>query len=252
MTASRATNTSRRALRSTRRTLATEVSSSELSEEAIDASASVSPPRTLPYALYTSLILARAPLLTKTPTPLESSYYAYQSRIQRALSTPFPSEFYFKKGTLLERRFLAEERVREQAAFGEGFDGEEGAEKLEDVPSEEDEVNFLSREHEADRKGDVKDLNRQGERNLYLLVKSKEGGSWRFPVWNAGLEQPLHKVRCPRSNIHQVSHSYTDPTILAFVEHSRGSGTELRARHEHLDGSTAPNRRGQRISGVCL
>jgi len=152
-------------------------------------------PRALTYTLFTSLILARAPLLTPTPTPLESAYYNYQARIHRALSTPFPSEFYFKKGTLLERRFQAEERVRERAAFGEGFEGEEGAERLEDVPSEEDEVHPLPREHESDRIGDVKDLNRQGERNLYLLVQSKEDKSWRFPFWTAGLEQPLHKVR---------------------------------------------------------
>lgn len=151
-------------------------------------------PRTLPYTLFTSLILARAPLLTPTPTSFESAYHSYQARIHRTLSTPFPSEFYFKKGTLLERRFLAEERVRERAAFGDGFDGEEGAERLEDVPREEDDVHPLPREHESDRTGDVKDLNRQGERNLYLLVQSKEDKSWRFPFWTAGLEQALHKV----------------------------------------------------------
>lgn len=151
-------------------------------------------PRALPYRLFTSLILARAPLLTPTPTPFESAYYNYQARIHRALSTPFPSEFYFKKGTLLERRFLAEERIREHAAFGDGFEGEKGAERLEDVPNEEDEIRPLPREHESDRTGDVKDLNRQGERNLYLLVQSKEGKTWRFPFWAAGLGLPLHKV----------------------------------------------------------
>lgn len=181
-----------------RRTFATGVSSSDTIEAPADLSPSAllsPPPRELSYPLFASLILARAPLLTKAPTSFEGAYYAYQARIQRTLSSPFPSEFYFKKGTLLERRFLAEERVREQAAFGEGFEGEEGAEKLEDVPSDEDEVKLLPREHEADRIGDVKNLNRQGERNLYLLVKSKDENSWHFPLWSAGLEQPLHKVR---------------------------------------------------------
>ncbi|KAF8310206.1 hypothetical protein DL93DRAFT_2084794 [Clavulina sp. PMI_390] len=185
-----------------RRTLATQVplpsasSPSALEEDtASTPGASPDTPRTLPYLLQTSLILARAPLLTPTPTPLEQTYHDYHARLQRTLATPFPTEFYFKKGTLLERRFQAEERLREQAAFGEGFDGEEGAERLEDVPSEEDDVTLLSRENEADRKGDVTSLDRKGERSLYLLVKPKGGKdkSWTFPMWNAGLEQPLHK-----------------------------------------------------------
>lgn len=184
--------------RTLRRGLATEATleshSDVSSEPPLD-----SAPRTLPYKLYTSLILARSPFLTPTPTPLESAYYAYQSRIQRALSTPFPSEFYFKKGSLLERRFLAEERARDAQAFGEEFEPEEGAERVEDVPSEEDDIKILPRETEADRKGDVKDLNRMGDRTLYLLVKANEPGTatgqgWRFPYWEAGVTQPLHKV----------------------------------------------------------
>jgi large subunit ribosomal protein L46 len=192
--ASRATVSRQRIPRPLRRTLATEANLGVSPEEISQPSTEPYTPRALPYKLFTSLVLARAPLLTPTPTPFESAYYSYQARIHRALSTPFPSEFYFKKGTLLERRFLAEERIRERAAFGDGFDGEEGAERLEDVPSEEDEIRPLPREHESDRTGDVKNLNRQGERNLYLLVQSKEGKSWRFPFWTAGLGQPLHKV----------------------------------------------------------
>ena len=184
--------------RSQRRGLATETSA-EVDPDSIPEFVPDSPARTLPYKLYTSLILARSPFLTPTPTPLESTYYAYQSRIQRAITTPFPSEFYFKKGSLLERRFLAEERLREAEAFGEGFEPEEGAEKLEDVPSEEDDIRVLARETEADQKGDLQDLNRKGDRTLYLLVKASRPGkgsehAWRFPYWETGLMQPLHKV----------------------------------------------------------
>lgn len=145
--------------------------------------------------LQTSVILTRSPTLSHTPTPFESAYYAYQARLARTLSSPFPSEFYFKKGSLLERKFNAEERAREAATFGEDFGGLEGEERVEDVPSEEDEVVVLPRESEADRTGDVKSLNRRGERNLYLLVKDTASGEWRFPQGDANLEQPLHDVR---------------------------------------------------------
>ena len=155
---------------------------------------------TLPFALQTSLVVARAPLLTTLPTTFESEYYEYQSRLHRALSQPFPANFYFKKGTLLERRFNAEERAREMAAFGEGFGAAvEGDERLEDIPSDEEAVTFLPRETEADRSNNFKSLNRRGERTLYLLVKPLKSkaasGAWEFPTWEVGSTQPLHTVR---------------------------------------------------------
>lgn len=146
----------------------------------------------LPYTLRTAVILTRAPLLTREPTSFEAAYYAYQTRLTRALSEPFPSDFYFKKGTLLERRFKAEERVREAETFGEGFESDEGEEKVEDVPSEEDEVKVLPRLSDADRTGDLKSLNRYGDRSLYLLVKNVQSETWYFPHWSVGLSQPLH------------------------------------------------------------
>ncbi len=153
---------------------------------------------TLPFILQTSLVVARTPLLTSLPTTFESEYYEYQSRLHRALSQPFPADFYFKKGTLLERRFNAEERVRERAAFGEGFGATvEGDERLEDIPSDEEAVSFLPRETEADRSNNFKSLNRRGERTLYLLVKpfKSKAASWEFPTWEVGTTQPLHTVR---------------------------------------------------------
>src|SRR6266849_3783603 len=52
--------------------------------------------------LHTAVILNRSPILTRTPTSFERAYYAYQARIQRALHNPFPHDFYFKPGSLLE------------------------------------------------------------------------------------------------------------------------------------------------------
>ncbi|KAF8337632.1 39S mitochondrial ribosomal protein L46-domain-containing protein [Cantharellus anzutake] len=144
----------------------------------------------LPFTLQATIVLARAPLLTASPKKFESEYYAYQARLHRALSQPFPADFYFKKGSLLERRFNAEERAREQVTFGDGFGI---STKLDDIPSDEEALRLQPRETDADKTNNVRDLNRQGERTLYLLVKSsKASGTWEFPTWEAGTTQPLH------------------------------------------------------------
>lgn len=150
---------------------------------------------TPPGPIITSVLLNRSPILTAPPTPFEQAYHSYQARIARALSNPFPREFYFKKGAIAERQFLLEESEREREAFGEGF----GKAQLEDLEEDKtgavgqtEDVVALPREHESDRTGDVKNLNRKGDRNLYLLVHSPEG--WRLPQGPAERGAALHTV----------------------------------------------------------
>lgn len=155
------------------------------------------------HILHTAVILNRSPLITRTPTALEKSYYAYQSRIQRSLHSPFPDEFYFKAGSLLEGKFATEERQREREAFGAGRRSESdeaaiaASKEVMEVLGEEEAVKPMSRVHEADTKGDVKSLDRKGERNLYLLVRAKDAGGkevWRFPQGDVQTGELLHDV----------------------------------------------------------
>ncbi|KAJ7771799.1 39S mitochondrial ribosomal protein L46-domain-containing protein [Mycena metata] len=93
------------------------------------AAASPSPPpphtpnKSSKPVLYTSVILNRSPILTPSPTTFERAFYAYQQRMRRALHNPFPSEFYFKQGSLLEAHYNAEERARERIAWGQNTPG---------------------------------------------------------------------------------------------------------------------------------
>ncbi|KAI0085439.1 60S ribosomal protein L17 [Irpex rosettiformis] len=151
-------------------------------------------------AIHTTILLNRNPILTRTPTAFEKAYYAYQAKIERALHNPLPYDFYFKPGTQLELQFDKEEEERERLAFGKSATpsprvkteeelratDEDNADALAALESQqqEDSVKLLPREHESDRTGDVKSLNRQGQRNVYLLVQAKdEAGkkSWMFP-----------------------------------------------------------------------
>ncbi|KZO99503.1 hypothetical protein CALVIDRAFT_495022 [Calocera viscosa TUFC12733] len=153
-------------------------------------------PESKPYRLLTSVILTRSPLLTPEPTPYESAFYAYQRRIARALSNPFPGEFYFKRGSVGERRFAIEDREREIATFGDKarVNKKEVGELEDSIKEDEERDRPLDRISEADRTGDVRSLDRKGDRSLYLLLKTAEKHAWRFPQGEVLKGEGLHKA----------------------------------------------------------
>lgn len=167
--------------------------------------------KTVKPHISTAVVLNRSPILTRTPSLFEKAFYAYQQRIRRALHNPFPYEFYFKQGTLLETRFNVEERKREKLAFGPGFLEKENTSEekraadiaaVEQLAQQEGEgEELMSRKHPADDSGDVMSLDRAGTRNLYLLLQAVENGKevWRFPQGDLGKGQFLHQVRCSLS-----------------------------------------------------
>ncbi|KAJ8488285.1 hypothetical protein ONZ51_g3646 [Trametes cubensis] len=176
------------------------------------ASSSTSDASTPNVVLNAAVILNRSPILTRTPTLFERAYYAYQSRIRRALFNPFPTDFYFKTGSLLEKKFAKEEKLREREAFG----GPWMLKRRKAGPAAMDEDGILiastdqlenmgeepvdppaPRIHEADKTGDVKSLDRAGERNLYLLVRGKDHTGkqvWRFPQGGLQEGEFLHQA----------------------------------------------------------
>ncbi|KAF4578604.1 54S ribosomal protein L17 mitochondrial [Pleurotus pulmonarius] len=187
-----------------RRALATEASLGS-STTATSTPPPASSKRSTRPKITTAIILNRSPTLTRTPTPFERAYYAYQARIRRALHNPFPYEFYFKQGSLLETRFNIEEAERERLAFGKDFTGEV-------VTSEKEEANkravaqlsqqegegevIMPRTHESDIKKDFKSLDRKGARNLYLLLRVNHDGKqvWRFPQGGVEKGELLHQA----------------------------------------------------------
>lgn len=160
----------------------------------------VAPPRP---KLHTAVILNRSPILTRTPTSFERAYYVYQARIQRALHNPFPHEFYFKPGSLLESKFNLEERKRDRKAFGPGFGADHPlapgagvtAQDLNKFGRDEDQTP-APRLHASDVNGDVKSLDRKGQRNLYLLIQQKADAAveWKFPETAVVGNELLHEV----------------------------------------------------------
>ncbi|KAF8197400.1 50S ribosomal subunit L30 [Pholiota molesta] len=134
--------------------------------------------------ISTAIVLNRAPILTRTPTPFELAYYSYQARIRRALHNPFPYDFYFKQGTLIETRFNLEERKRERLAFGPAF-----LPKEDQLAQQEGEGEILMpRTHPSDTSGDVKSLDRRGQR------VGEWKNVWRFPQGDVEKGLFLHQA----------------------------------------------------------
>ncbi|KAJ7702404.1 50S ribosomal subunit L30 [Mycena rosella] len=157
--------------------------------------------------LYTSVILNRAPILTPTSTVFERAFYAYQQRIRRALHQPFPSDFYFTQGSLLESRFNTEERHRERVAWGPNYvkavEVSEEAKASEQAAIDQMELQertddrLMPRVHRSDGERDYQSLDRKGRRNLYLLVREAEDGgkpTWGFPRGLAEQGELLHQA----------------------------------------------------------
>lgn len=143
------------------------------------------------------MLVHRSPLLTPTPTPFESAYYAYTSRLRMALSNPVPLDFYFKKGSLTERRFQRAQWAREREVFGERLAGKKV--DVGDIPAEE--VVQLNTREEGDEPGravggeaDKTRIERVGAGDLYLLVKDKKSGQWGLPVGGLQGKEALHEV----------------------------------------------------------
>jgi len=100
-----------------------------------------------------------------------------------------------------------EEKEREKAAFGSKFVTEEEWRDPAKIEADKAAVRVLAqqegedeplapREHPSDKTGDTKSLDRAGERNLYLLLKSKmdDKDLWRFPQGVLEKGDLLHQV----------------------------------------------------------
>ncbi|PQE08848.1 50S ribosomal subunit L30 protein [Rutstroemia sp. NJR-2017a WRK4] len=207
----------------------------------------VSPsPASKTYALATGIVLSRPPLLTPEQSPFEKSFFLYQKRLNERLALPFTQYFYFKKDTpaiaawkkhVKERNGVAGRDVGGYEAYGEegwndevlvGSDIAEpervrqglvkeaiGAEEV--VGEEVQGIEVYPRETEADRKGDMRSLERRLAETLYLVVKGgKEGeNAWGFPRGELGGREMLHTAA--ERILHQTAGKNMNTWIVGHV-----------------------------------
>ena len=116
--------------------------------------------------IVASMICSR-PALTLAPlSPLQSTSYDYYQRINTALTEPFQSENYFRKGSAAEAAF----KDRDAAPI----------------------ASTLSSPAKSSRNdSDLTDLNRQPDRTLYLLLRkpAHKKGQWQFRARSVSLNE---------------------------------------------------------------
>lgn len=174
------------------------------------------------------MILTRPPLLTRPLTSFESAYYFYQKRLNERLTLPFTQAAFFKRDTppqldwaekLRERNGVVareigqyngrsstawddELRVGDKLSSPEALmesilkDAEARVSEDAEVIPPEDRVPVerpMDRVTEADRKGDVRRLDRELSRTLYLVVQTEQG-KWEFPTASVRTNEALHEV----------------------------------------------------------
>lgn len=165
-----------------------------------------------PSTIRAALVLARTPIVVPKLTKFESQYIKYKSELERRLMWTFPAYYYFKKGTMSEYKFQSAQKkpISKQPGiwYPEGIPDikhcrERSTKQEVIIPKETPKSDDTSVSRpvvknpavtRADESNDLTSLERQLRNTLYLLVKSGSKGEWKFPSFDVGSNQPLHKV----------------------------------------------------------
>ncbi|CAO3669952.1 unnamed protein product [Umbelopsis ramanniana] len=123
------------------------------------------------YRIASGIVLSRTPQITRDSTPFEKAYFDYSEKLERQSAIPLPADFYFKKGNGHPKLSLTE-AVKETQVKQEDAD----------VTTQMNKFETGSRLSEADKKNDIKSLDRALQRTLYLIVKKpRDQHAWQFP-----------------------------------------------------------------------
>ncbi|KAJ2784680.1 hypothetical protein H4R18_000971 [Coemansia javaensis] len=154
-------------------------------------------------AVRAAVILQRDPIVLQQSKGFEAAADGYFGWLEYMSAEQFPREFFFKKGSSAEKKWLELEDARaaewyfdpaskpqDKAAPGGSADAEPGKEA---ESGGERLIAVQPRETAADAAGDVRSLERRLDRTLYLVVKD-EAGQWAFPHGEVQGEELLHEA----------------------------------------------------------
>ncbi|KAI8070768.1 39S mitochondrial ribosomal protein L46-domain-containing protein [Gongronella butleri] len=144
--------------------------------------------------ILASVIVARPPQITRDASPFEAAYFDYKEKLERGAAAVFPQDFYFKKGSLAERRWKEETAARDDAMTQADVSLSQSVQQQQQQQQQEAHVATLAaRITPADKsENDTKTLDRALQRNLYLIVKQQ--GKWQFPQTDLQPNEYLHEA----------------------------------------------------------
>lgn len=151
--------------------------------------------------IQASVILSRQPVITRDATPFEQAYFDYREKFERQEAVATPTDFYFKKGSVAERRWKNEEQARLDAMTNPNVSLSDAVQQSQATWEKENEslvtatkAEKLDRVTKADQDNNVKSLDRALQRTLYLVVKKGEANPWQFPESPVENQEYLHEV----------------------------------------------------------
>ncbi|KAJ2058142.1 hypothetical protein GGI17_005222 [Coemansia sp. S146] len=147
------------------------------------------------------VLLQRDPIVTQPAGKFEEATDRYFDWLQFTSADRFPRDFFFKKGSTAESKWMDQEDVRAGEWF---FDAASKpvVKSVKRVIHEDDMIEksetskpivINSRETEADATGNEQSLERKLDRTLYLVVKGAQG-EWTLPQGKVNDEELLHEA----------------------------------------------------------
>ncbi|CAO0801071.1 unnamed protein product [Mucor circinelloides] len=151
--------------------------------------------------IQASVILSRTPQITRDATPFEQAYFDYREKLERQESTATPTEFYFKKGSVAERRWKHEEQARAEAMKDNASSLTQAVQQSQATWEKENEglatttkADKAERTTKADAENNKQSLDRCLQRTLYLVVKKSGSEPWQFPESAVDTSEYLHEA----------------------------------------------------------
>ncbi|OMJ28389.1 54S ribosomal protein L17, mitochondrial [Smittium culicis] len=177
------------------------------------------------HTVSAGLVMVRDPIVTRTPSEFETEYNKYIDFLHYNTSVPFARDFYFKKGSISEKNWMkldserssewlfdptnstaksgsgkaAKSSAGKQANEEDSVAAQQEQEEAEEEEGAVEQVNLEARITDADKKNDVRSLERKLDQSLYFLVKYKQtagvaqAGEWVFPHSALGQDEVLFK-----------------------------------------------------------
>lgn len=211
--------------------------------------------------LRAGILLSRIPIVTPEPPKFVSTYINYMKELERRLMWTFPSYFYFKRGTLSQRKFndLQRDPVprHKDMYFPAGLPDilhnrdRRFKQEVNIVPDEQQKVLRQPRVvAEIDAK--TTSLERKLDSTLYLLVKD---GKWKLPTFDVGddakslthaAEDGLRQIGGNLMNIWTVSN-----TPVAVVRHEDSEKPEFLVKSHILQGRFSPQNQNTQFAWLA-
>ncbi|KAJ2726786.1 hypothetical protein GGI07_000297 [Coemansia sp. Benny D115] len=197
--------------------------------------------------LRAGVLLQRDPIILQQAKGFEAAADRYFEWLEYISAEKFPRDFFFKKGSSAEAKWMDMEDKRSDEWY---FDKESkpAFKSVKRVFEEDEEVTegpklieLQPRETQADVTGDVKSLERKLDRTLYLLVKGKNG-EWGLPAGAIEGEELVHEAA--RRNLKDICGGKMSVWMVGNgpVGHSQiGDQTEFFIKGHILAGQAKPN-----------